>query len=203
MKTPGDQSRDDLCALWAVCLALRQLNGSRAKGEYLVQELTARPNLLRYFRCVYDPARQYRTTSALELGFGPPKSGTNADPPLTHILKGLADGTGQPRAFCLYHMALPKELRPVARGLLDKDLRVGVDASLFNKVLVKLGHTPYDLPQPPPAPAGVQPAPGQRVRYDYRGKACTGTIQSVRAILTIAEDGGQLRVMGLDEVELV
>jgi hypothetical protein len=59
MNTARDIHEEAL-ALQAICHVLGQLEGSRAKGEYLLAEIAKNPDtLVRYIRTAYHPHRQF------------------------------------------------------------------------------------------------------------------------------------------------
>lgn len=152
-----DDVKQELTALWACMTVVRQLNGNKAKGEYLLAEFTKNQVLRQWFTLALRGDYDYGVTTREVMTITVMGNSDDARKHPRQLLKAIATQAITQSAFNYQWVTwlhdLPAELHRPLRMVLDRDMGgVGLSVDLLNKVLVKLEKpTVPPMPQEPPA----------------------------------------------------
>lgn len=129
MNTPAQTLRADMTTLAATITALRQIDGNRPKGEFLILELQKSPVITKYFRWLAEAPADPDLPLTFE------KDIPTLPPHLQHLARGVADRTCDPGAT---PTLIAKALERAGRGQVE---RPAVNETIVIRIGQVLGDT--------------------------------------------------------------
>ena len=142
-----DHLRRELVGLWSLVTVLRQLTTPSAKGRFLTAALGDRPYLAKYLRATYGPHKYHIHPACVAFG-GQPPEGDRLE--LLQILNRarVAGGVELEQQFIHFLRRTPNEMKELVLGILERDLRCGIDARLIDNAFLPTGLAPLDATNP-------------------------------------------------------
>jgi len=156
----------DMTAFWAVVLVLRQLDTPKAKGEYLVAQVSHSPRILQYLQAATQTARRYKTSQEL-MSLTVVREPDFEPLPLLTLLRCFTVGASEedkkrvkPTHWPMTMLTMRErpELVAAANLIYDRTMDVGITTVLLEKVAARV---PFRGTEPS-APVAKQPPPAKQ-----------------------------------------